>query len=244
MISFRYHLGSLTAVFLALGLGLVIGASLADGGALAREQQAVITEIERRLGELRDENLRLAEALARQTEDMAYYDEAWTQVAVEWLGDALRDRTVTVFVHRHDSGKAAATQDILRILGARVTPVFFENTHEVDAAFVESLALFLLGGETSPAMEPLIAEGVLSPASTVPPDAVVVLGPPSASLVRDLSARLAERGKPAAAGIVGRPTDHWRDWPVPVVSYVETPAGGLRLASVLAEALHEEGSGQ
>ena len=147
MISFRYHLGSLTAVFLALGLGLVIGASLADGGALAREQQAVITEIERRLGELRDENLRRAEALARQTEDMAYYDEAWTQVAVEWLGDALRDRTVTVFVHRHDSGKAAATQDLLRILGARVTPVFFENTHEVDAAFVESLALFLSVGK-------------------------------------------------------------------------------------------------
>lgn len=242
MYSFRYHLASLTAVFLALGLGLVIGASLADGGALGEEQWAVISEIESRLGELREENARLTEERARYAATAAYHDEAWVQIGADWIGDALGDRHVTLFALQADAALAEGVKDLLRALGARVTPVLLADSTAVNADLADPLALYLMGQAVPPSAEALIAEGALAPAVLDPPDMVVILSGVSSPLTEPLTARLAQNGIRGAVGVTGQPARarSYGDWPV--ASYVDTPAGRIHLAWLVAEALRRDGT--
>jgi hypothetical protein len=56
MLTWRYHLLSLVAVFLALGLGLLGGISLSDNGALESGQSNLVEDIERDVEALQQEN--------------------------------------------------------------------------------------------------------------------------------------------------------------------------------------------
>ncbi|NMB25246.1 MAG: copper transporter [Firmicutes bacterium] len=64
IIDIRYHIASLVAVFLALGLGILIGASLLDEGQLVERQEKMITGLERRFDGLQAERYFLEEEIA------------------------------------------------------------------------------------------------------------------------------------------------------------------------------------
>ena len=72
MVNFRFHLVSLTAVFLALGLGLVIGSTVVD--------RVTVETIERQLDQVRDRadrvNLENEELLARLDRSRQFGDQA------------------------------------------------------------------------------------------------------------------------------------------------------------------------
>jgi hypothetical protein len=56
LIDLRYHLGSLVAVFLALGIGILTGYSLfGKEGLLEQQQQQLVDELEVRFARLKDE---------------------------------------------------------------------------------------------------------------------------------------------------------------------------------------------
>lgn len=54
VVDLRYHVASMVAVFLALGLGILVGMSLSGDGRLVAEQNALIDSIEAQLGTLRE----------------------------------------------------------------------------------------------------------------------------------------------------------------------------------------------
>jgi len=55
ILDIRYHIASLVAVFLALGLGILIGASLLDEGRLVESQEKLIVGLEKRFDTLQAE---------------------------------------------------------------------------------------------------------------------------------------------------------------------------------------------
>ena len=55
ILDIRYHIASLVAVFLALGLGILIGASLLDEGRLLESQEKLIAGLEKRFDTLQAE---------------------------------------------------------------------------------------------------------------------------------------------------------------------------------------------
>ncbi len=56
MLTWRYHLLSLVAVFLALGLGVLVGISLSDNGAVETGQSVLVDDIQREIDNLTNQN--------------------------------------------------------------------------------------------------------------------------------------------------------------------------------------------
>lgn len=61
MFDFRYHIISLVAVFLALGMGILVGTMIGEKGAVSQPQKALVERIEADFGQLRAENRLLNE---------------------------------------------------------------------------------------------------------------------------------------------------------------------------------------
>ncbi|MHB8792778.1 MAG: copper transporter [Thermoleophilia bacterium] len=59
MLTWRYHLLSLVAVFLALGLGVLVGISVSDTGVIETSQDVLVQDIQHDLDGLRTENSQL-----------------------------------------------------------------------------------------------------------------------------------------------------------------------------------------
>jgi hypothetical protein len=113
VINFRYHVVSLTAVFLALAIGLVVGTAALNGPA-ADALQEQVTGIGRQNQQLRDQVNHL-KAEANTQEQFA------TQAAPIILADKLRNRRVVVVSLPAASKYVKDVVDTLQVGGAKVT---------------------------------------------------------------------------------------------------------------------------
>lgn len=72
IINFRYHIFTITAIFVALGLGILIGSSIVGPEGLIEEQRKLISNIAHDINKLRDENLDLVKDLDQLRLQMDY----------------------------------------------------------------------------------------------------------------------------------------------------------------------------
>lgn len=114
MINFRYHLVSLTAVFLALTVGLILGTAALNGPA--------IEAFESNIQSLRDSNEQLREQ-ARQMEDDLEQEQAFAEaVAPSYLAGQLTAKNVLVIALPDvDQNIVDGTVEMLGYAGATVS---------------------------------------------------------------------------------------------------------------------------
>ena len=67
----KYHIASLVAIFLALGIGILIGTSMIGSDAITKQQKNMIEGIEKEFTILREENKQNADALLQTQEVMS-----------------------------------------------------------------------------------------------------------------------------------------------------------------------------
>lgn len=117
MINLRYHLVSVTAVFLALGLGILIGSAIVDRGTVAFLEDRV-AEVEESVDATNAENRRLGgEVRARELEAEALA----AQIATRFLPGMLEGRDITlVAAAGADEALVSLLRDDLLIAGADV----------------------------------------------------------------------------------------------------------------------------
>lgn len=129
MINLRYHIISIVAVFLALGVGVVMGSAVIDRAVVGtlREQQAAI---DRRIDEVLQENGQLQAELAEQNRTSDQLADEGTQ---RLLFGALTD--VPVVVVAVNGAGSTAVADVLQLL--RTADADYEGTVEL----TERLAL-------------------------------------------------------------------------------------------------------
>lgn len=114
MISFRFHVVSITAVFLAIAIGVVVGTTYVDG-AVVDGLRNNIDRVERNLDDRKTENDRLDEELGFATS----YIDASAPFAVT---DRLTDVPVLILASRGvDESAAAQMGELTRVAGG-VTP--------------------------------------------------------------------------------------------------------------------------
>lgn len=75
MFDLRYHIASLMAVFLALGLGILVGITIVDDEALVNEQKYLIDRLEEDFRHLRGQNTLLRQEIAKQRQEAAVLEE-------------------------------------------------------------------------------------------------------------------------------------------------------------------------
>jgi hypothetical protein len=113
VINFRYHVVSLTAVFLALAIGLVVGTAALNGPAVDALQSQV-NGISRQNQQLRDQ--------VNQFKDEANTQEQFaTQAAPIMLADKLRNRRVMIVAMSAASKYVKDVADMLQTGGAKIT---------------------------------------------------------------------------------------------------------------------------
>lgn len=113
MISLRYHIVSLVAVFLALALGIVVGSTVLQEGTVSA-LRATSQEVRQRSEENRTENLALKQEISR-------YQAFGTAVLPELVQDRLKGRSVVlVDTDKVDSGLRDSVRKVLEDAGARV----------------------------------------------------------------------------------------------------------------------------
>lgn len=248
MVNFRYHLTSLVAVFLALGLGMLVGASLADDEGLRLEQRAVIQEIEARLTDLRAENTQLGHQLSSQMATLQFYDEVLVQAGQAWIGDRLMGRRVTLFVSEAADEVTQPLRSFFESLGVQVTAIVWRG-EEASAAGLgvpsqglsAALADLLMGAEVRSDLEPLIAGGHIHFDGTLrPADAVVLIQSEIQELTAGVANQLSLLGVNGATATIGGAQATRISPPWQSVAHIDTPAGRLRLASMLATMMDTE----
>jgi hypothetical protein len=113
VISLRYHIVSLVAVFLALALGIVVGSTVLQEGTVSA-LRATSQEVRQRSEENRTENLALKQEISR-------LQAFGTAVLPEMVQDRLKGRSVVlVDTDKVDSGLRDGVRTVLEDAGANV----------------------------------------------------------------------------------------------------------------------------
>jgi len=113
VISLRYHIVSLVAVFLALALGIVVGSTVLQEGTVSA-LRATSQEVRQRSEENRTENLILKQEISR-------LQTFGTAVLPELVQDRLKGRSVVlVDTDKVDSGLRDGVRKVLKDAGANV----------------------------------------------------------------------------------------------------------------------------
>jgi hypothetical protein len=155
VINFRYHVVSLTAVFLALAIGLVVGTT-ALNGPVADNLKGQITALNKDLGSKRDQINQYREAI-NSNQDFA------TEVAPVILNGKLSGRKLLVVALPGTSEYVDGVVSMLKVAGASVTAqVTLQDKFFDPAMAFELLDLASQSSQPSILMEglPLNSDGV------------------------------------------------------------------------------------
>jgi len=101
LIDMRYHVISLVAVLLALGIGILLGTTLVERG-LISEQKSQITSLKKTFGEIKDKNNQLHEELTT-------YEDFASQVSPYLISNALVGRSLALIDTAGANGADAET---------------------------------------------------------------------------------------------------------------------------------------
>lgn len=148
----RYHWLTLAAVFAALGLGVLVGVGLVQGGYVAQEQDRLLAHLEAQLIALRDENRRLHQESRALEEEMALLRRAAEMLASAAIRGRLQGREYVVL---HDGSPAGQRlQALLTNAGARVREMKYEQ-REAQAGEELSARLIVVNPPADWPLEPL-----------------------------------------------------------------------------------------
>ncbi len=155
MINFRYHVVSLTAVFLALAIGLVVGTAALNG--------PVADSLKNQISALNKDNSNKRDQITQYREELNRSQDFATQIAPTVLGGKLAGRKIVVLALPNTSEYADDVISMLTVAGATITAKATVNDKFFDPN-VEFELLDLAGQSSQPSIQmegvPLNSNGV------------------------------------------------------------------------------------
>lgn len=194
MVDMKYHVASLVAVFLALGVGILVGSAVASDGALVEQQERMIDRLEADFARLKADRDALGARLAAleqalsaslSFEDMVARgliegELAGMRVAAVACGDAMPPEGMErigrcveeaggelVRVVRIRRRLAPASADEAREVAASLD-VSLAGAEAVERAVAEALAAYAALGEAGPRLDTLVSLGYAAPVVEAP----------------------------------------------------------------------------
>ena len=113
MINFRYHVVSLTAVFLALAIGLVVGTAALNG--------PVVDTLKDRVDALSKDNSNYRDQANQYREELSRTQEFATEISPGLLNGKLTGRKILVVVTPSGQDYAEGVSAMLKVAGATIT---------------------------------------------------------------------------------------------------------------------------
>ncbi|MEW5762156.1 MAG: copper transporter [Bacillota bacterium] len=120
IIDLRYHIVSLVAVFLALGIGILVGSTVLGGDTLVKQQEELAGRLEKHLEGLREENDALRAELDRVEKDKKFLNDFSHEVLPLLVADRLKGMKVAV-IETATYELRQSVKPVLEAAGASVT---------------------------------------------------------------------------------------------------------------------------
>ena len=155
MINFRYHVVSLTAVFLALAIGLVVGTAALNG--------PVADSLKSQISALSKDNSNKRDQINQYRDELNKNQDFATQIAPAYLNNQLAGRKILVVALPNTSEYADGVISMLKVAGATVTAKITVQDKFFDPNSTYEL-LDLAGQSSQPTIQmeglPLNSDGV------------------------------------------------------------------------------------
>ena len=188
MINFRYHVVSLTAVFLALAIGLVVGTAALNG--------PVVDTLKDRVDALSKDNGNYRDQANQYREELSRTQEFATEISPGLLNGKLTGRKILVVVTPSGQDYAEGTIAMLKVAGAAITGTVTLQDKFFDPANAFEL-LDLANKATQPTVQaeglPVNSDGVETSSALLALALLQKVGPVSAG---DLTAVLTAYTEP------------------------------------------------
>lgn len=256
VVDVRYHLASLVATFLSLGLGILIGTSLAGGGEELELRDRWLTMLEREFEQVRERSRQMEASLSRLAEERDRY-AAFAGELVEELADGRLAGVPVAVVTLGTFEGAAEVEEFLSRAGAGVVRRValgaavprWDRLPAGDVAEWENAGRALAGLALwgAPAASAGGLAGALFESLQVEPEAgaggaaervVLLLGSGRPVPERVVAALLGELRRQAAKAVAVLGGEDWRSAlggaATPYVTHVDSPIGKLSLLLLLA----------
>ncbi|MEW6726247.1 MAG: copper transporter [Bacillota bacterium] len=122
IINIRYHIVSIVAVFLALGIGILVGSMIIGSGTLSNQQQQLAERLEKHLTELRQENALTRERLSSLEMETQLQKQFTKDILPFLINGRLEGRKVAI-VETSPFPPTGDLKPVLEMAGAKVTSV-------------------------------------------------------------------------------------------------------------------------
>lgn len=119
MVDLKYHIASIVAVFLALGMGILIGSTIVGDDLLVDQQKKVIDRLELQFDDLRTQEDQLTAENERNTNIITKYENYSQVIQPLIIQDYLKDHKIALVVCG-DSDVPAGLQNSLATAGAQL----------------------------------------------------------------------------------------------------------------------------
>ncbi len=163
MVDLRYHIVSIVAVFIALGMGILIGSTIVGNDVMVAQQQKLINSLERQFADLREHESSLMAEDVKKSKMITNYENFAQSMLVPLVTDQLKGRNLAVVV----SGNQAMPSGIINTLslaGANINnqAMVLENINMKDSTLrVRLTDYFALGhSATSDVLRQQVAQSL------------------------------------------------------------------------------------
>jgi hypothetical protein len=119
MFDVRYHVATLVAIFIALGVGILIGSTLVGGDVMVEQQKKIISQLEAQFDDLRERESQMAQENAFMSNVSRNYEEFSRTFSVPLIKNRLNGYRVAIIVTGGQEIPAGMLNS-LSLAGARV----------------------------------------------------------------------------------------------------------------------------
>ncbi|MBO8137788.1 MAG: copper transporter [Desulfotomaculum sp.] len=166
IVDFRYHVVTLVAVFLALGIGIIIGSALLGNDAIVQQQKEITDRLEAQLQEIRLENKAVQAKLNEMEVNRTIQQQFEKQVLPALITGKLEGKNIAI-IETNNYGLRDELLGTLEMAGAQVTSITtilngLNPGNQKDDIVAD---LGLKDGETNEVIEQLsrsMAEGIVT----------------------------------------------------------------------------------
>jgi len=119
IIDLKYHIASLVAVFLALGIGIFIGTTMIGSDVILKQQERLVMSLQEKFDSLREENQKAAETIAELEAERALQEEFNRLVFPVLVQGKLQGRNIAI-INTYCKEEHDFLVNVLRMAGANV----------------------------------------------------------------------------------------------------------------------------
>ncbi|MEG6616307.1 copper transporter [Peptococcaceae bacterium 1198_IL3148] len=120
MMDFRYHIVTLVAVFLALGIGIITGSALLGNDAIVQQQKELTDRLETQLDEMRMENKSVQAKLNELEVDRTVQNQFEKQILPALISERLTGQNIAI-IETNNYGMRDELLNTLETAGAKVS---------------------------------------------------------------------------------------------------------------------------